>query len=74
MGPVHTGSGDFKPSGSGSGSGKKPGKAPANGMGPKRADLQRVLERVQKKDFYEIFRDPVTEEMVHPVGPGLQGV
>lgn len=30
----------------------------------KRADVQRVLDRLQKKDTYNIFKNPVTEEMV----------
>ena len=31
---------------------------------PKHADLQRVIERVQKKDTMEIFKEPVTEDVV----------
>ncbi|KAK9829729.1 hypothetical protein WJX72_007549 [[Myrmecia] bisecta] len=37
-----------------------------NAPPPKRSDLERVVDRVQKKDFYEIFKHPVTED----VAPG----
>ncbi len=32
----------------------------------KKSDIQRVIEHVQKKDPYGIFKNPVTEEMVRP--------
>jgi len=36
---------------------------------PRRADLLRVVDRVQKKDALNIFRDPVTDEVVRGPPP-----
>lgn len=36
----------------------------SNQVAPTKVDVERVLERVQKKDVQEIFKEPVTDEMV----------
>ena len=33
-------------------------------MAPTPAEVTRVIQRMQKKDLYGIFREPVTDEMV----------
>ena len=32
---------------------------------PAREEVKRIIQRLQKKDIYGIFREPVTDEMVH---------
>ena len=48
----------------GAGPGAPPGGPGPPAAPPKRADLLRVVDRVQKKDTMNIFRDPVTDEVV----------
>lgn len=47
----------------GAGPGAPPGGPGPPAAPPKRADLLRVIDRVQKKDTMNIFRDPVTDEV-----------
>lgn len=34
-------------------------------QGPPRKDLEKIIDKIQKKDAYDVFREPVTEEMVN---------
>lgn len=50
------------------------GPAPAGRPGPpaappKRGDLLRIIDRVQKKDTMNIFREPVTDDVVRRLRP-----
>lgn len=39
-------------------------------MPPTREEVKRIIQRMQKKDIYGIFREPVTDDMVR-TGPWL---
>lgn len=41
-----------------------PGLADAPDVLPVPSEVQRVIQRMQKKDLYGIFREPVTDEVV----------
>lgn len=57
---------------SGAGSGATPGHRAPSAAPPRRADMLRIVDRVQKKDTMNIFRDPVTDAVVRRP-PGLRG-
>ena len=59
--------GDGGAPGAGDGGPAPPAGPPA--APPRRADLLRVVDRVQKKDALNIFRDPVTDEVVRGPPP-----
>ena len=40
---------------------------PQDGGPARREDLEKVLRLVQKKDHHNVFKEPVTEDVVRPV-------